>query len=1224
MRKLITILFFLISFSGIAQPPGYTEGTNAPYTLAGFVCGYNRPVGWSNTVDDLIVFFAGDFTNFSLGSFNAQTPGIQYADAGINYNGTRTVNGVTRKLMILVIFHVDGNNMPAYAAIIDAFLSGHSPSLTAMPRSRTHMGGLSGGVGRGLSYLTNQQSHNSPNRDNFGKGLWASCAFVAHLGTGVTTDTNFVWHGTGDTNPGTPPSQSRLLFTNLPGTEGVEKFRDSTIGGTHGEGTWGDFFKTTPSPNRFEWMINTNPGGAPPPLTVYRIQPTSANSIALMGGTRGGARVPFALFDGTTATQIHQSGGAGDLLYYPNEMLYIFDSAYNDVKFRIWTGSGSPAVTVILYNELFTDSLIVFLPSGDFNNWNWMDTTTTKAWAHSMRFAKVLMPQAIHLGEAEFWGVANGDPPVEYFPNSTTILNTPFTEFHGENVNGDEKDSLLMSAYSIRANNQTWISDTATIAIGVTHGNHRFVYNIFGNTAEILQRWRDSGLRAFTYSQGPSAANMPVPRPYTGVGQDHFSYYGAYNQYKNIPPGSDSTNRFSWRDEAKWHASVLLRFGPPNPGVNTSGYENDIINGMALTEGLDYFFATEAGNEDMADFFTEERYHSPEVIVAKMWAVYDSSKAKCPSCPVLQGAMTFMDTNNIKAMWYYSYRKRGFNSYPADVILFNHYITDIGGQSQLPTFGVHPERESTMEEAQAFMMKVRKYLGTKQVWWTEVGWDASINSSYRSKIIGSKSARRVAGDWLGRIYVQWRAAGGDGIYHYRLRDETNDPTSAGAFATMGIATGFNPDADSSWKRWPGWYMMSTQKMVYTPYSGPPDILLHGDSTGVWLYRDDPEGLNNVVTLTAHMGTADDSDTTITYDTGDSIAVAWRINVEYGPEDLNTGMRYGDTVAVTIVDGTKLLLSDIGETMSFFQFVYGAPSNQPPVAYAGGDISITLPLDSTILNGTGSSDIDGAVDLYSWVKLTGPSTFSISTPTASSTWIKNLIEGVYTFELTVTDNEGATDKDTVQVTVNASPPANIPPIAFAGNNQNVQLPTSSVTLDGSASNDPDGTITTYAWTKVGGPASFTIQSPGSASTIVSNLIEGVYLFRLVVTDDDAVTDDDTVQVTVTEQVFNQQPVVIVGPDQFVYSGTNVVIDASASYDPDGTIVSYLWELVSAPGPVSIVSPTAASTLITGMIQPGWYTFIMTVTDNSGAMDNGDKITIVVLPNPLIRSRYRFKN
>ena len=65
--------------------------------------------------------------------------------------------------------------------------------------------------------------------------------------------------------------------------------------------------------------------------------------------------------------------------------------------------------------------------------------------------------------------------------------------------------------------------------------------------------------------------------------------------------------------------------------------------------------------------------------------------------------------------------------------------------------------------------------------------------------------------------------------------------------------------------------------------------------------------------------------------------------------------------------------------------------------------------------------------------------------------------------------------------------NKPPIAVAGPDQVITLPTDSISLDGSASNDPDGTISVWLWTKISGPASFNISFSATAKTLVKNLM-----------------------------------------------------------------------------------------------------------------------------------------
>jgi hypothetical protein len=121
-----------------------------------------------------------------------------------------------------------------------------------------------------------------------------------------------------------------------------------------------------------------------------------------------------------------------------------------------------------------------------------------------------------------------------------------------------------------------------------------------------------------------------------------------------------------------------------------------------------------------------------------------------------------------------------------------------------------------------------------------------------------------------------------------------------------------------------------------------------------------------------------------------------------------------------------------------------------------------------------------------------------------------VQGVYKFELKVTDNYGATGKDTMQVTVNAA--GNIIPTANAGADQTITLPTSTVSLAGSGT-DPDGSIATYFWTKISGPTAGTIANINSASTSVTGLVQGVYKFELKVTDNNGAAGKDTMQVTV---------------------------------------------------------------------------------------------------------------
>lgn len=96
-------------------------------------------------------------------------------------------------------------------------------------------------------------------------------------------------------------------------------------------------------------------------------------------------------------------------------------------------------------------------------------------------------------------------------------------------------------------------------------------------------------------------------------------------------------------------------------------------------------------------------------------------------------------------------------------------------------------------------------------------------------------------------------------------------------------------------------------------------------------------------------------------------------------------------------------------------IVNAAAPIPPVANAGPDQSITWPINSVNLAGSGT-DADGTIVGYSWTKISGASA-TITNPTSQNTSVTGLDIGVYIFQLTVTDNSGMTGTDNVQITVN---------------------------------------------------------------------------------------------------------------------------------------------------------------------------------------------------------------
>ncbi len=97
-------------------------------------------------------------------------------------------------------------------------------------------------------------------------------------------------------------------------------------------------------------------------------------------------------------------------------------------------------------------------------------------------------------------------------------------------------------------------------------------------------------------------------------------------------------------------------------------------------------------------------------------------------------------------------------------------------------------------------------------------------------------------------------------------------------------------------------------------------------------------------------------------------------------------------------------------------------------------------------------------------------------------------------------------------------------------------------------------------------------------------------------------------------INVSPVADAGPSQTVPSRARVFLDGTASYDPDGTIVSYAWTQISGPTVrlrrADTATPVFRAPKVTNY--PGvTLVFELTVTDNNGATATSE-VTVTVLP------------
>lgn len=208
------------------------------------------------------------------------------------------------------------------------------------------------------------------------------------------------------------------------------------------------------------------------------------------------------------------------------------------------------------------------------------------------------------------------------------------------------------------------------------------------------------------------------------------------------------------------------------------------------------------------------------------------------------------------------------------------------------------------------------------------------------------------------------------------------------------------------------------------------------------------------------------------------------------------------------------------------------------------------------------------------------------------------DGDHTVMATAVDTASQTTSASATVTVDN---VNQPPVAAAGPDQTVADPdgdgVATVTLSGAGSTDPDGVITSYAWTESGTPL-------GAAVTLTYPFPLGSHTITLTVTDDRGGSASDAVVVIV---VANQPPLANAGPDQTGAVGTLVTFSAAGSSDPDGSLVSYAWDFGDGSTGSGVTVSHAFATV-------GLFTTTLTVADNGG-LTATDTATATVTEVPL---------
>jgi len=286
-------------------------------------------------------------------------------------------------------------------------------------------------------------------------------------------------------------------------------------------------------------------------------------------------------------------------------------------------------------------------------------------------------------------------------------------------------------------------------------------------------------------------------------------------------------------------------------------------------------------------------------------------------------------------------------------------------------------------------------------------------------------------------------------------------------------------------------------------------------------------------------------------------------------------------------------------------------NQPPVAAAtAAPTSGTAPLDVTF-DGSGSSDPDGTLVAYQWSFGDG------SSASGASVAHTYTAQGTYTATLTVTDDRGATDTDSVQIVVEQDPTKLIyvADIAMAlATAPGGLVAEATVTILDLGGNPRPGAVVAGTWT---GPKTSTVSGTTGADgtvTLTSLKAKGTFTYTFTVTDVAATgyTYDPGLNVETSDSISsgetpNQPPKAnIVAAPTSGPAPLTVDFDGTGSSDPDGQVVAYAWSFGDGTSGTGATAQHVYQS-------DGTYTATLTVTDDKGATGTA-QVAIVVSSEP----------
>lgn len=197
-------------------------------------------------------------------------------------------------------------------------------------------------------------------------------------------------------------------------------------------------------------------------------------------------------------------------------------------------------------------------------------------------------------------------------------------------------------------------------------------------------------------------------------------------------------------------------------------------------------------------------------------------------------------------------------------------------------------------------------------------------------------------------------------------------------------------------------------------------------------------------------------------------------------------------------------------IAFRDFVYET-DEAPSVVIDPSEVTILLPDNSVTVDATVTPGYLHSISSVLWTYISGPETYTITDPTIEDTTFEDLVEGVYVFRLTATQDDAQTGY--AEVTITVTDVDDPPSVVIDTPDTTLYQPDNSLDVTATITPAYLHSISSVLWTFISGPATYTISSPTTADTTFGNLVIGTYRFRLTATQDDSQTAYAEIRISV---------------------------------------------------------------------------------------------------------------